>query len=144
LKIKAGQKVLMPSNWHSIMGLQFENLVVNNRREIYRLLNISEEEIVCANPYWHSAGIRKESCQIDFLIQTRFNVLYVFEVKFKSQPIGIEIIHEMKEKIQRLNPPKGFSCSPVLIHVNGVESAVLESDYFAHILDFGQLLMNSF
>lgn len=140
LKIKAGHKVRIPSNWHSIMGLQFENLVVNSRSELYRLLNLHDDEIVCANPYWHSAGVRKKACQIDFLIQTRFNVLYVCEIKFMSNPIGTGIIREMKDKINRLNPPKGFSCRPVLIHVNGVEPGIIESDYFANIIDFSQLL----
>lgn len=140
LKIKAGQKVRIPPNWNSIMGLQFENLVVNSRQELYRLLHLYEEEIVCANPYWHSEGARKAACQIDFLIQTRFNVLYICEIRFSSQPIDVGIVREMQEKIKRLHPPKAFSCRPVLIHVNGIETGVIESDYFAHIIDFGELL----
>jgi hypothetical protein len=49
------------------------------------------------------------------------------------------IIENMKEKIRRLSIPKSFACSPVLIHVNGVDDAVIESDYFDHIIDFGSL-----
>lgn len=139
-KIKAGQKVRIPPNWHSIMGLQFENLVLNSRRNLYQFLNLQEEEIVCANPYWHSRGTRRKACQVDFLIQTRFNVLYVCEIKFLSHPIGVEIVREMKEKINRLNIPQGFSCRPVLIHVNGVDPGVIEADFFAHVIDFGQFL----
>lgn len=140
LKIKSGQVVKIPANWYSIMGLQFENLVVNSRQELYKLLHLNEEEIVCANPYWHTEGTRRLKCQIDFLIQTKFNVLYVCEIKFVNQEIGSKIILEMQDKIKRLHPPRGFSCRPVLIHVNGIKPSVIQADYFAHIIDFGQLL----
>jgi uncharacterized protein len=33
-----------------------------------------------------------------------------------------------------------MSCRPVLIHVNGVSDEVIDSDYFAHIIDMGGLL----
>jgi hypothetical protein len=33
-----------------------------------------------------------------------------------------------------------MSCRPVLIHVNGVNEEVIDSDYFAHIIDMGGLL----
>ncbi|MBS0629728.1 MAG: AAA family ATPase [Verrucomicrobia bacterium] len=139
-KIKSGHKIRLPSNWYAIMGLQFENLVVSSRQELYRLLDIQEEEIVCANPYWHTASARRKACQIDFLIQTKFNVLYVCEVKFYKKPISTDVVSETREKIARLQAPKGFSYRPVLIHVNGVEDAVIDKEYFAHVLDFGQLL----
>lgn len=37
--------------------------------------------------------------------------------------------------------PKGFSCRPVLIHVNGVSQDVIESDFFSNIIDFSQALL---
>lgn len=42
--------------------------------------------------------------------------------------------------MNRLKKPKGYSCRPVLIHVNGVHESVLEQDYFAKIIDFGEFL----
>jgi hypothetical protein len=46
----------------------------------------------------------------------------------------------VQNKINALVLPRGISCRPVLIHVNGVTKDVLEEDYFATILDFAQLL----
>ena len=43
----------------------------------------------------------------------------------------------------RLKRPKGFSIRPVLIHVNGVSEAVIESDFFSSIIDFGNLFEKS-
>ena len=47
---------------------------------------------------------------------------------------------QVQEKIERLKRPKGFSCSPILIHVNGVTEDLVERDYFANIIDFSAFL----
>ncbi len=50
------------------------------------------------------------------------------------------MIREVQAKIDRLNMPKGFSCIPILIHVNGVKDSVIESRFFKTIIDFGGFL----
>lgn len=125
--------------WRTIMGLQFENLVLNNRRAIHMLLGLRAEDIVSDNPFFQRAGSRQLGCQIDYMIQTRFNTLYICEVKFSKQVIGLEILEELEKKIARLKRPKGFSIRPVLIHVNGVNESVIESNFFSSIIDFGDL-----
>lgn len=123
--------------WYSVMGLQFENLVLRNRSFLHKTLNISPEEIVSENPYFQSG---KMGCQIDYLIQTRYQTLYVCEVKFSKNPIGIDVISEVQEKINRLKRPKAFSCRPVLIHVNGITQDVADESYFSNIVDFSDFL----
>jgi hypothetical protein len=126
--------------WPGIMGLQFENLVLNNRRQLHRLLRLSPEEIVNENPFYQHKTARQPGCQIDYLIQTKFDTLYVCEIKFSRNEITSAIIPEIRAKIGALSRPRGMSCRPVLIHVNGVSEEVTDSDYFAHIVDMGGLL----
>lgn len=126
--------------WDTIMGLQFENLVLKNRNLIKNILDVKPEDLVADNPFFQRKTSTQQGCQVDYLIQTRFNVLFVCEVKFSKREIKSDIIPEMKEKLNRLNILKGFASCPVLIHVNGVEDAVVESNYFTHIIDFSQLL----
>ena len=126
--------------WMTILGLQFENLVLNNRASIHQLLGLKPENIVTANPYFQRKTKRYLACQIDYLIQTRFNTLFVCEIKFSKQEIGMSVIEEVQQKIKHLARSKGFSCFPVLIHVNGVSDKILESNYFSEILDFGEIL----
>lgn len=126
--------------WESIMELQFENLVVHNCKTLWKMLNVSAEEIVLEGPFFQSSTIRQSGCQIDYMIQTRFHSLYVCEIKFLKNPVSKKIIAEMETKRERLKVPKYFSIRPVLIHVNGVEDSVLEEGYFDKIIDFGQLL----
>ena len=113
-----------------------------NASKIYELLAIDPQEIIYANPYFQRATKHYAGCQIDFLIQNKFNTLYVCEVKFFTKEVGATVIKEVQEKINRLAMPKNFSVRPVLIHVNGVTDAVIESDFFAKIIDFGQFLQD--
>ena len=52
----------------------------------------------------------------------------------------MEIIKEMRQKIEALSLPRGYSLRPVLIHVNGVKEEVVEQEFFSNIIDFSQLL----
>lgn len=126
--------------WESIMGLQFENLVVHNRKTLWKMMGISPEEIVMEGPFFQSPTTRQSGCQIDYMIQTRFHTLYLCEIKFSKNLISNKIIAEMEEKRRHLKTPRYCSIRPILIHVNGVEDSVLDEGYFDKIIDFSQLL----
>jgi hypothetical protein len=128
------------SNWNTLMGLQFENLVLNNRRLLWNILKIQPDDIVCDNPYFQRKTLRSSGCQIDYLIQLKYNTLYICEIKFSKDEIKTDVISEVQKKISALAMPKNFSFRPVLIHVNGVKDAVVEDGFFADIIDFGRLL----
>ncbi len=123
-----------------MMGLQFENLALNNRKFIWEKLHIYPESIVTDNPYFQRPQLRKKGCQIDYLIQTRTNLLYACELKFSKQEIKSDVISEVKQKLEQFYLPRGFSIMPVLIHVNGVSESVNEAQYFSHIINFSDLL----
>jgi len=143
-KIKKGQykEVSLSSlgKWDTVMGLQFENLVLNNRNKILDILNIKPEDVVTDNPYYQRQSTSQKGCQIDYLIQTKYKNLYVCEIKFSRNPVNTKVIGDIKTKINRLIQPRGSSFLPVLIHVNGVTESVIEEDYFYEIIDFCEFL----
>ncbi|MEI8295110.1 MAG: ATP-binding protein [Alphaproteobacteria bacterium] len=126
--------------WDTLMGFQFENLVLHNRRLVRKLLHCLPEDIVYDNPYFQRKTNVHEGCQIDYLVQTRHQLMFACEIKFSRNKIKQDIIQDMKDKLSRLALPRGFACSPVLIHVNGIDDAVIDADYFSSIIDFGSLL----
>ena len=126
--------------WNSIIALQFENLVLNNRPLIWHQLRIDPADIISENPFFQNKTTKQAGCQIDYLIQTRFDSLYVCEIKFSKHEVPASIIEEVQTKINRLTRPKYMSCRPVLIHVNGVTQEVEESRYFSEIIDFSKAL----
>jgi hypothetical protein len=70
----------------------------------------------------------------------KYGTLCICEIKFSKNEVGSFIIPEVQAKIDAISRPKGMSCRPVLIHVNGVSQDVVDSDYFAAIIDMSDLL----
>ena len=126
--------------WEVIMGLQFENLVVNNLRRLCKILRIETQEISMAGPFFQRPTKRRKGCQIDLLIQTRHNTLYLCEIKFSLTEVKTLVVEEVEQKIKRLSIPRGYSIRPILIHVNGVSPGVVESELFSQIVDFSDFL----
>ncbi len=122
--------------WEMIMGFQFENLVLNNLKEVCSRLKIERQDIVMAGPFFQRPTKRQKGCQIDLLIQTSYRTLYLCEIKFVASEVKSKVIAEVEEKIKRLSVPIGYSVRPVLIHVNGISQTVKESEFFSQIIDF--------
>ncbi len=126
--------------WQTMIALQVENLVLNNRHEIIRHLDISPDDIINAGPYFQRSTKRIKGCQIDLLIQTKLNTLYVCEIKFSKNMLREEIIEEVQSKINGMALPKGFSVRPVLIHASYLHDKVMERNYFSKVIDLADFL----
>ena len=123
------------------MGLQFENLVLNSRTQLHQPIHVNPEEIVNENPFYQRQTVRQAGCQIDYMVHMKYGTLYVCEIKFSKNEIGDSTIPEVQAKIDALSRPKGTSCRPALIHVNGVSQDVVDSDHFAAIVGMSDLLL---
>ena len=128
------------SGWSSIMGLQIENLILNNRPAIREKIGVHADEVICDGPFFQKKTARQKGCQIDYMIQTKFGNLFVCEIKFSRNIIRANIIDEVKEKINRLSIPRNFSIIPVLIHIGDVHDEVLDRQFFGKIIDMASLL----
>lgn len=126
--------------WHTVMGLQFENLVLNNLPTLQQLLQISPSSVLSAAPYFQPVSKRRKGCQIDLLIQCRY-CMYVCEIKF-SPHISADVISEVSEKIGRLKFPKEISIRPVLIYQGKLSPAISNANFFSHLIPFDQFLNN--
>ncbi len=144
-KIEAGlfekKKLSSLPEWSTIMGYQFENLVLSNKFQICEILGISPSEISSIGPFFQKKTLRTRGCQVDLLIQAK-QILYVCEVKFSQNRISKPILEEMSEKIERISIPFGYSIHPVLIHTGVVDLDVEEGDFFDKIIDFSDLYLN--
>jgi hypothetical protein len=65
-------------NWNIILGLQFENVVLHNRKQIQKFLGVDSNDVLCDNPYIQRVTKQHKGCQIDYLIQARFNTVYIY------------------------------------------------------------------
>ena len=110
-----------------------------NRDILLDVLKVQREDCIFDGPYFQTQTKRKKGCQVDYLIQTK-GTLYICEVKFSKNPIGVDVIEEMQKKVEALVIPRYVSYRPVLIHVGGVVDEVLYRDYFDKIIDWTKLL----
>jgi len=125
-------------SWDTIMGLQIQNLVLNNLPSVLNELNIAPESVISASPYFQKKTLRSESTQIDLLIDTRYAV-YICEIKYRKK-IDYNVINEMEKKIDRLKNPKKKSVRTVLIYLGELTEGVRKSSAFTHYLPLERFL----
>ena len=126
--------------WDAMMDFQVETLLLSNRHLILKALNIHPQDIVADNPYLQRKTNRLKGCQIDYLIQTHTNNLFICEFKFSRREINLDIIESVQNKIKRFSVPRGFGISPVLLHFGGVTDAIHNQKYFYRIIDIADFL----
>jgi len=122
------------------IGLQLEQLLLQNRQLVLKAIGIPGSDIVSDGPFRQSQTSTQQGCQIDYLVQTLTNNLFVCEFKFKRRELGLEIIQEVKERTKALKVPRGFATVPVLFHLGGVSSSVATDRYFYRVIDITDFL----
>jgi hypothetical protein len=125
-------------SYSNFSGFQVESLLLQNRDLLLESIGVSN--ILMDNPYIQKPTLRKKGCQIDYLVQTRTNNLYVCEFKFQLGALNYGIIEEIKQKINRLTIPRGMAVVPVLFHIGEVSESVYLDNFFYKIIDLADLL----
>jgi hypothetical protein len=123
--------------WDTLMGLQFENLVIGNRDSLLRHIGLKNTPILNSGPYFQNKTARMQACQIDLMLRTKKN-LYVVEIKLR-QRITPSCIEEVQEKVRRLKLPKGTPCRTVLVYQGELDAGVVAEDYFDYLVPFEKL-----
>ena len=126
--------------WDSVLGLQFENLVLQNRSFVWKQCGLTPAEVAQDGPFFQTPTTRRQGCQVDYLVQTTQGPIYLCEVKFHRHELRPTVIAEVEEKLRRIVKPRHTSIFPVLIHVNGVSPKVEESGFFSRVIDFADAL----
>ncbi len=124
--------------WDTLMGLQFENLVLGNLTTLVGKIGLANVPVLNASPYCRRPTQRQKGCQVDLLVRTRQS-LYVFEVKFRRQ-IDKTILSEVRQKVEKLNVPRSLSVRTGLIFQGELHPEIKLSDYFDFLIPFEDLL----
>ena len=124
--------------WDSVMGLQFENLIVNHAMELVPHLHVGGAIVQSAAPYRHARTSRGGGCQIDLLVQTA-RTAYVVEVKRQNR-IGIEVEGQVATKMRRLHARKELAVRPVLVYLGELDGEVEGNGFFDALIPAESLL----
>ena len=123
--------------WDAVMGLQFENLILNNVGELLPFLRLEHVPVLSASPFRKSDS-RKGGCQIDLLLQTRRSI-YVVEIKRKGE-IGEEVERDVAHKVARLSIPSDKSVRTALVYEGRLHPIVKANAYFDALVDVASLM----
>ena len=124
--------------WDAMMGLQFENLIVNHAMELVPHLHTGGAIVQSAAPYRHARTSRGGGCQIDLLIQTA-RTAYVVEVKRQNR-IGTEVEEQVEATIRRLHARKELAVRPVLVYLGELDGEVEGDGFFDALIPAESLL----
>jgi len=124
--------------WDSIMGLQFENLVVNNLSALLSRLGLDRVLLKSAAPWRQLPTKRRRGCQIDLLLQSEKSV-FVVEIKRKNE-IGVDIETEIAAKVKALALPRDVSVRTALVYDGHLSPTVETNGYIDVIIPAHDML----
>ena len=125
--------------WDAVMGLQFENLILNNVEPILAKMGLGHVPVLSAAPF-RKTGRGGSGCQIDLLIQTR-KAVCVVEVKRKGE-IGEEVEREVARKVACLKLAADKSVRTVLVYDGRLQPVVKADAYFDFTFDVAEFLLS--
>lgn len=124
--------------WETVLGLAFENLVVNNYRELLPFLHLDGALVVSAAPYRRTASKSRKGCQIDLLLQCRRS-LHFIEIK-RKQEIGREVIDQVDQQVRSIARKNGVSARTALVYYGKLSEVAQKDGYFDAIIPVQKLL----
>ena len=125
------------AGWESVMGLAFENLVVNNATQLIAPLGIGGAHVISCAPY-RKSGKAGGGVQVDLLIQTQ-RAVYVVEAKRKRE-IGSEIVQEMESRVAKIPKKRDCSVRTAIVYEGRLAPIVEAEGYFDAVIPFRTLL----
>ena len=126
------------NGWDSILGLQFENLILNHVNDLFPHLGLERSLGLSAAPYLQNETKRNERCQIDLLIRTE-RTLMVVEIK-RQREIRHDVVDEVSDKVRKLKYDKRLSVRTALVYDGHLSASVPADRYFDYIIPSDVLL----
>lgn len=124
--------------WSAVLGLQFENLVLNNISALLPCLRLEGVPVLSAAPWRQSGRTKGAGVQIDLLLQTRRSV-HVVEIKRRAE-IGAGIEQEVERKVRLLKVRAGVSVRTALVYEGELAPSVIADRYLDALVPASSLL----
>lgn len=124
--------------WETVLGLQFENLVLNHAADILPHLGLEHALVLSASPFVKRRTKSDPGFQIDLLIQTQRSMLVVEIKRRKDIPHGI--IDEVERKVAGLRRLTKASIRTALIYAGELAKSVPAEGYFDFLIPAERLL----
>jgi hypothetical protein len=125
---------------HQYYGYAFERLGEAALSTVLARLELGLADIDTMGPFFQQQRTVGQGLQIDWLIIRRDGVWTLLEYKYRSAPVGKDVVHEVQQKAERLSVPSSVTLEPVLVTASGATPAVRSAGYFHEILTLKDLV----
>lgn len=126
------------AGWDTVLGLQFENLILNNLPALAPRLGLGASIVTSAAPYSRRGRRKGEGVQVDLLVQTAKSVCVV-EIKRRKR-IEESVADEVREKLRRLKLARDVSRRTALVYEGSLAQSVQDDGFFDFIIPVAELL----
>lgn len=126
--------------WPTILGLQFENLILKNKNLLIKKLEINHSNILSCSPHFQKRTAKnKGACQIDLLIVLKNFQIFLCEIKMKSK-ISPSVLEEIKMKMSLLQRPRHYTVQPVLVYCGDLAPRTQEAEEWLTLISVENFL----
>lgn len=126
------------AGWETVLGLQFENLILNNLPALAPRLGLGSSVVTSAAPYYRKGRRKGEGVQIDLLVQTAKSVCVV-EIKRRKR-IRDTVESEVCDKLNRLKLKPTVSKRTAIVYEGELPQTVVDNGFFDFIIPVSELL----
>ena len=119
------------------MGLQFENLILNNLPEVINAMGLAGKLVISAAPF-RCVRAARGGVQVDLLVQTE-GAAWIVEIKRKAE-LGLDVARELAQKAARLPVREGGSVRTALVYDGRLSQSLVASDDIDRLISAKELL----
>ncbi len=124
--------------FHSWLGYGFENLCLEHRFELAKLMGFSDVDFR-VGPYFSRRRSHTKGIQIDLIYDRKDSVMLVCEIKFSDTPAGIEVVNKLKRNASLIPNPRNKTLRFALITKVPPARSVQDQAFFSHVILANQL-----
>jgi AAA+ ATPase superfamily predicted ATPase len=126
------------SQWNTVSGLIFENLIRNNIEPLLNKINLSLTAVYNYSTFvGRKDKLNNKGFQIDLLIEDKNHNLFLCEFKMKNK-IGLDTKKQVQNKIDRLSKKIDKKIFPIkiLVYSGNLTEELVSSNYFNYLINF--------
>lgn len=116
-------KNLIKPKWNSWLGLAFERLCIRNANELAEKMDLADSVI-------SSGNYSDKTLQCDLLFQHYDKRFTAIEIKYNSEPIGVDIIPSVEGRLQKLKQILGVTIESALVCSGSISKKLESVGYF--------------
>jgi hypothetical protein len=121
-------------------GYAFERLCEEAMEAMLDRLGLRLADVVEMGPFFQQQRGQRGGVQVDWLIVRRDGVWTLLEFKYGKSPVGMQVVHDVEQKIQHLGVPPEISVEAVLVSAAGATRAVQRSGFFHPVIELRDLV----